>query len=511
MKNYINSRIQAYNNLKINGALEHTLRIVDSRNAQNHKPNYVYDIETKQQIKVVYLKKKQLEQLPPDKQQQYLSDRKILLDYYNNLKDRYLKDRSEHNELFKERRKKNIKDDCGSWGEGVFTFSEKIENDWKTGKLNVNDLFKIALNCAKETCEYMDADLKNIVVHLDEKNIHFQYFYKNFDDMGRSCTHSDNLLKKGKSKEFLQDIAAKHFGALGIERGLSKEVTGVTRHQKTAEYYSKLLHSKNLEVKEMNNILANKSQQLETLDSSLLDLDLQINKIKEDKILIDLEIKDSKSLRDNIKNDINLSKNEKKGLYEDISKQQQKLRDLRKVYQNKENEIVSFKKQMQKDTISILQGSKKLIGFDEDKLKKSIYLKLQEYSKFKVKFTEINNLQKQLQDTQNKLKTMVIYNDKLTKALENANVLDKEKSDLIKEYMAREKQDKSFTNSEVATVTKKFVNEINDLKLALKKEKQNVYNLDKQIENYKDFVSDQGLENDFNEYSSSSKKHHHRI
>ena len=43
---------------------------------------------------------------------------------YLDITNDYRKDREEHNEIYKKHNKRNLRETCGSWGEGVFTFSE---------------------------------------------------------------------------------------------------------------------------------------------------------------------------------------------------------------------------------------------------------------------------------------------------------------------------------------------------------------------------------------------------
>ncbi len=94
-----------------------------------------------------------------------------------------------------------------------------MKEDIKNKKYTFNDLSNIALECLKDYEEYLGIKTKFMVLHLDEKTPHFQYFFTNFNDKGASIT---NLNKTTDRLSPLQDIAHKHFGKLGIERGLKK-------------------------------------------------------------------------------------------------------------------------------------------------------------------------------------------------------------------------------------------------------------------------------------------------
>ena len=195
MKNYINSRIQAHNNLKIFNAIKHNLRHTQISLSQiNKNSNYIF--LDGNPTKITSENKKEL---------------------YTKITNEYKKDRAIHNELFLKNKTRNLKDDSGSWGEGVFTFSEQMKEDIKNKKYTFNELSKVALECLKDYEEYLGIKTKYMVLHLDEKTPHFQYFFTNFNDNGASITH---LNKKAEQLSPLQDIAHKHFGKLGIERGL---------------------------------------------------------------------------------------------------------------------------------------------------------------------------------------------------------------------------------------------------------------------------------------------------
>ena len=277
MKNYINSRIQAHNNLKIFNAIKHNLRHTQ-RSLSQENSNFNYIFLDGKPTKITSENKKEL---------------------YKKITNEYKKDRAIHNELFLKNKTRNLKDDSGSWGEGVFTFSEKMKEDIKNKKYTFNELSKVALECLKDYEEYLGIKTKYMVLHLDEKTPHFQYFFTNFNDNGASITH---LNKKAEQLSPLQDIAHKHFGKLGIERGLKKDFTN-SKHMSAAKYWKTL---------EMD------------LKHKTMSLEEQYNNRK-----IEVE-KDLKSLY----TEVNLKKNEVKDLRSTHDKTSQEYKDLTIVFKH---------------------------------------------------------------------------------------------------------------------------------------------------------------------------------
>ena len=275
MNNYINSRIQAHNNLKIFNAIKHNLRHTQ-RSLSQENSNFNYIFLDGKPTKITSENKKEL---------------------YKKITSEYKKDRAIHNELFLKNKTRNLKDDSGSWGEGVFTFSDQLKEDIKNKKYTFNELSKIALECLKDYEEYLGIKTKYMVLHLDEINPHFQYFFTNFNDKGASITH---LNKTTDRLSPLQDIAHKHFGKLGIERGLKKDFTN-SKHMSAAKYWKTL---------EMD------------LKHKTMSLEEQYNNRK-----IEVE-KDLKSLY----TEVNLKKNEVKDLRSTHDKTSQEYKDLTIVF-----------------------------------------------------------------------------------------------------------------------------------------------------------------------------------
>ena len=203
MNNYINVRVQAHNHTKTFNSIKHNLRVIKSLNQNIESKNSNYILLDNKIMEINNKNKKEI---------------------YNQLSTNYQNERLEHNEIYKKHNKRNLRECKSTWCEGVFTFSEQMKEDLKNKKYNLNDLTKVANECLKEIVATYNTKINYIVLHLDETTPHFQWSFSNYDDMGKSLYFSN------KNKEFLsklQDIGFKHFKQLGMDRGLSKEVTGV--------------------------------------------------------------------------------------------------------------------------------------------------------------------------------------------------------------------------------------------------------------------------------------------
>jgi hypothetical protein len=419
MNNYINSRIQAHNNYKIKNAIKHNIRHTQkSLSETNINFNYIF-LDGKP-IKITNENKKEL---------------------YTKISAEYKTDRSEHNEIYKKHNKRNLRETCGSWGEGVFTFSDQLKQDIKNKKYTFNELSKIALECLKDYEEYLGIKTKYMVLHLDEKNPHFQYFFTNFNDKGASITH---LNKTTDRLSPLQDIAFEHFGKLGIKRGLKKEVTN-------AKYMSAAKWWKN---KEMD------------LKHKTMSLEEQYNNRK-----IEVE-KDLKSLY----TEVNLKKNEVKDLRSNYDKTSKEYKDLTTIFKqlqqeektlrekvrelkeidNLDNYLKDLKQDIRKivnsnvEQVDPLIGSIRLEVVDINKMYRELVSKISEPLHSKVK--EVEEKDKAIKDLKSKLEDKDSVIEKVTT----------EKYEAIRENKVLKQNDISKTN-EITKLKQNHKLEINRL------------------------------------------------
>lgn len=447
MKNFINSRIQGFNNNKIIGMIEHALRVVKSRNQRNSDMNYLYDIETNQTIKVVYLTKNEQSKLSDKDLANYKKDRKILLNYYNKMKSLYNEHRTQHNELHKARKRgENLKNGTGSWAEGVLTFSEQIQSDYNNNKLDINKFFKNGIKTIKETCEYLGAELINVTLHLDEKTPHFHYTFKSFDKKGMSLTHNSHFKRNNLSLSNLQDIAANGFKDFGIQRGIEKAISGRTRHQKTIEYYEKLISEKNLELKEQQKKIEDLENNATLVKESLInEIEVLSNKVSE----FDEISKKHKTLKQNIKllaKEFDIDNIEKKEIFDIID-------DIRRNLISISKEVETLKKKLQNGQIkydNLKQDYQTtLIKFNAankaNKINEENLLKLINKNSNLVGLVDKDSLISDLMSCQNlvadgRFKAMQEENQKLNKYLEHNKKINSNNDQLSKDLSNASRQ-----------------------------------------------------------------------
>ena len=211
MKNFINVRVQSYNYKKQYDLLRHNFRHKkDSLSQINEKPNFFIGPNGKL-LEIDNTNKKKI---------------------YDIVSKEYQKDRTKHNEIYKAKHKRNLRDFQATWTDGVLTFSEAIHEDLGN-KYTQEDLIKVATSCANDIAKKYGTQLIYLTLHMDETTPHFHFSLKNYDENGLS------LWKKNQNKEFLsqlQDIAFEHFKKLGMQRGISKEFTG-KRYETIQKYH----------------------------------------------------------------------------------------------------------------------------------------------------------------------------------------------------------------------------------------------------------------------------------
>lgn len=483
MNNYTNVRLQPHNHTKTFNSIKHNLRVIQSLNQSLESKNHNYIMLNDKTIKLTNENKKEI---------------------YEQLSNAYQQERQEHNHVYKQLNKRNLRDCKSTWCEGVFTFSEQLKEDLKNKKYTLNDLIKVANNCLKEIAATYDTKINYMVLHLEESTPHFHWSISNHDEQGMSLFHSN------KNKDFLsklQDIGFKHFSSLGMERGISKEITGV--NNKSIQKYWR---DKNIQAKQQNISLNNKNKELTNSisekQSQINDLDIELNDLKLKKIDLDIDLENTKKLRLEVQNDASKSLEEKKRNYEEITKQQKQIRVLRQVYTKREQSIKDLKKEIVQDMKEILENSKKLIGYDEQKLQQNIFNKLNKYSQTKLKIKELEENQKTFEKLKNDNMILLQQITKKDKKIESLEDLNLDKTRVIAEYKQREDKERSFTNSEVANVTAKFVNEVNALKQDKKQLENKVNDLESKTKDYENFIIDNNLQSDFN--NSKNKNSYNR-
>lgn len=426
MKNYINSRIQAHNNLKIFNAIKHNLRHTqNSLSQKNNHHNYIF-LDGKS-IRITNENKKNL---------------------YLDITNDYRKDREEHNEIYKKNNKRNLRETCGSWGEGVFTFSEQMKEDIKNKKYTFDDLSNIALECLKDYEEYLGIKTKFMILHLDEKTPHFQYFFTNFNDKGNSIT---NLNKTTDRLSPLQDIAHKHFGKLGFERGLKKDFTN-SKHMSAAKYWQTLGVN---------------------LKDKTISLEQQYNNRK-----IEIE-KDLKSLY----TEVNLQKNEVKDLRSNYDRTSQEYKDLTIVFKQLQVEEKTLREKVRElkeiDNLDnylndLKKDISKIINLNVEKVDPLIGNSRIEVKNIKKMYSELVSkisepLHSKVKEVEEKDKAIKDLNDKLQNKDEVLEKVMTEKYQAIQENKRLNQENLSKTN-EITKLKENHKLEINRLQNHFKRQ-----------------------------------------
>ena len=283
--NYINVRISTTSHSKSIYDIKHNLRKVDTKSInKNNNRNYHFI---------------------PNENGVY----KMLKEDgtgYELIKEKLQTMRKEHNDLYKDNNKRNLRERNCSFMGGVLTFSEQFRIDYEKSrkdKQEFNKFMKKFVSTTKSTLKdlsnHLDTELLYFSIHLDEKSPHVQYHLKNYDNKGNSIFYK-NRTKDKLSK--LQDIGFRHFGkSFGMERGVSKELKkSNTQNIPLKTYYE---------------------QQEQVLINHYNEIHKEL-------------INETKSKRRILK-DLNSKTNDKKEIYKQITNLQKELRESQKIVKSK--------------------------------------------------------------------------------------------------------------------------------------------------------------------------------
>ena len=325
MKNFINVRVQSYNYKKQYDLLRHNFRHKkDSLSQINEKSNFFIGPNGKV-LKIDNTNKKKI---------------------YDALSKDYKSDRTKHNEIYKSKHKRNLRDFQSTWTDGILTFSEAIHQDLGT-KYTLEDLIKVATNCANDIAKKYDTKLIYLTLHMDETTPHFHFSLKNFDKNGLS------LWKKNQNKEFLsqlQDIAFEHFKVLGMDRGISKDITN-KRYETIQKYHIR----KEMELRDkVSNTQANYNKVQKEVEKSLKALYAEVNLQKND-------VKDLRSNYDRTSQEYKDLTIVFKQLQVEEKTLREKVRELKEI-DNLDNYLNDLKKDISKIIKSNVEKVDPLIG-----------------------------------------------------------------------------------------------------------------------------------------------------
>jgi len=191
--------------------------------------------------------------------------------------------RAEHNKRYKARRRENLTNSNSTILNGVITFSEAIKTDLGT-KYTRENFEQVCKDTIEEIAEYLGTSIMYVAFHYNEKTPHAQYHLKNYDNEGRSIYYK---YRKKEHLSRLQDIAFKHFKKLGMDRGISKEITNKT-HQTTKQYYSKQYAEAQSTLRSAVAELKALREEISNLDMSMEEKKFEYSKISEEQKTIRL-------------------------------------------------------------------------------------------------------------------------------------------------------------------------------------------------------------------------------
>lgn len=286
MKNFINIRLETYNQEKTKNDLKHNFRIIKSLSQENNNINFYYDEDGTQREREKF---------------------------YEVVKETSIKWNKELNEKTYHRTKRNIRNSRAHLINGVMTFSEQQEFNFKNNRL---DIAQLVQNCKKtldEICEKYKTKILYFVLHLDEKSPHFHFHLSNHDEDGYS------IFKKIKTKHNLselQDIAYENFKNMEMKRGIKKDCS-----QKSYDYTTiKKFHEEEKrkireEIKELRDLYKSEKERLRDEKNLLIDDDTYTKDEKKEKY---------QRINEDIKNVILKEK-------KDVNLLQEKLEKLQKI------------------------------------------------------------------------------------------------------------------------------------------------------------------------------------
>ena len=375
MKNFINVRVQSYNYKKQYDLLRHNFRHKkDSLSQINEKPNFFIGPNGKL-LEIDNTNKKKI---------------------YDIVSKEYQKDRTKHNEIYKAKHKRNLRDFQATWTDGVLTFSEAIHQDLGN-KYTQEDLIKVATSCANDIAKKYGTQLIYLTLHMDETTPHFHFSLKNYDENGLS------LWKKNQNKEFLsqlQDIAFEHFKKLGMQRGISKEFTG-KRYETIQKYHVR----KEMELRDkVLNTQANYDKLQKEVEKDLKSLYTEVNLKKN-------EVKDLRSNYDKTSQEYKDLTIVFKQLQQEEKTLREKVRELKEI-DNLDNYLKDLKQDIRKivnsnvEQVDPLIGSIRLEVVDINKMYRELISKISEPLHSKVK--EVEEKDKTIE----KLKEDIVFKNK---------------------------------------------------------------------------------------------------
>ncbi|WP_323591630.1 plasmid recombination protein [Aliarcobacter butzleri] len=359
---------------------------------------------------------------------------------YDVISKHYKSDRTNHNEIYKSKHKRNLRDFQSTWTDGILTFSEAIHQDLGN-KYTLEDLIKVATNCANDIAKKYGTKLIYLTLHMDETTPHFHFSLKNFDKNGLS------LWKKNQNKEFLsqlQDIAFEHFKVLGMDRGVSKDITN-KRYETIQKYHIRKemeLRDKVLNTQEHYDKVQKEVEK--SLKALYAEVNLQKNEVKDLRSNYDRTSQEYKDLTIVFKE----LQVEEKTLREKV-KELKEIDNLDNYLNSLKSDIKNILKKNTKQVNSILgvgrieiENIKKMYSELVSKISEPLHSKVKEIEEKDKIIKELND---KLDKKENRINELIVEKNKLN---DTNSVLNQEntqiKQKLTLDIQNLEKEQKSF-------------------------------------------------------------------
>ena len=290
---------------------------------------------------------------------------------------------------------------------GAFITAKVNQSYWEKAEVSVQEAWSLAKkNTNKESfvmglAEYIakkyGTQLIYLTLHMDETTPHFHFSLKNYDENGLS------LWKKNQNKEFLsqlQDIAFEHFKELGMQRGLSKDITG-KKYETIQKYHIR----KEMELRDkVLNTQANYDKLQKEVEKDLKSLYTEVNLKKN-------EVKDLRSNYDRTSQEYKNLTIVFKQLQQEEKTLREKVRELKEI-DNLDNYLKDLKQDIRKivnsnvEQVDPLIGSIRLEVVDINKMYRELISKISEPLHSKVK--EVEEKDKTIE----KLKEDIVFKNK---------------------------------------------------------------------------------------------------
>lgn len=269
---HLSSRLQSLNYKKTLHYINHDFRIDFTSHIQNSNDNFFY-LPATDKTKISKFKYSKIKQNKNKKE-------------FLQIKNKVDEITQKHKDIYFKNNKRNLRiDRTNSINRGVLTFPKDLKNNLEGESFNKKEFIEMGVKTILNICKELNIELIYITRHFDETTPHFHYLTSNYNQEGRVITRNREVGKK------IQDISEKYFKKFGIERGVSKQVTGNRNLKKEIDKLKNQLQeekNKNKEIKKENIKLQEENKKLKNQNEELIK-NILINQKEYEKLLTDVK------------------------------------------------------------------------------------------------------------------------------------------------------------------------------------------------------------------------------